>query len=574
MDLTTITTPVDVSVFSKYLQMSNFDPLESAYLIESFEQGFDIGYRGPTLRQDEANNIPFSVGNKLDMWEKLMKEVKLGRVAGPFTKIPYCNYMQSPIGLVPKAGDKTRLIFHLSYQFKSGLGSLNSNTPADMCSVKYDDLDTAVKKCLELLAESDIDTQILFFGKSDLVSAFRVLPCKINQFRWMIMKAWDPETNKLFYFVNKSIPFGSSVSCSHFQRVSSALCHVVRFLTGRRGVVMSYLDDFLFVDLSEEACNELLDMFTKLCRDINFPVAIEKTERASPQIIFLGIMLDGVSHVLVIPEDKRLKALNLLQWICAKKKVTIKLLQQLAGTLNFLHKAIHPGRAFTRRMYAKFAHIMDHRGKLISGTKMRQHYHVALDTEFRDDCAVWELFLMNKEISTLCRPFLDVDIFKTSKELDFTTDAAAGEHLGAGCVFGTSWTSLRWPSGFMRQVPKPSIEFLELYALVMAVYIWSERLSNTRSIIFCDNEAVCKMVVKNSSSCKNCMYLIRMLVLRSLQYNMRIFTKHIFGKDNLLADILSRQRLDIFRRIAPQMNSFPERIPHELWPITKVWQQY
>ena len=46
-----------------------------------------------------------------------MKEVKLGRYAGPFPTIPYEeDFIQSPIGLVPKdQGCDTRLIFHLSY---------------------------------------------------------------------------------------------------------------------------------------------------------------------------------------------------------------------------------------------------------------------------------------------------------------------------------------------------------------------------------------------------------------------------------------------------------------------------
>ena len=46
-----------------------------------------------------------------------MKEVKVGRYCRPFEQIPYANYIQSPIGLVPKAGGKMRLIFHLSYDF-------------------------------------------------------------------------------------------------------------------------------------------------------------------------------------------------------------------------------------------------------------------------------------------------------------------------------------------------------------------------------------------------------------------------------------------------------------------------
>ena len=74
-----------------------------------------------------------------------MDEVQVGRFAGPFSDIPYKDtYIQSPIGLVPKAGNKTRLIFHLSYTFKNGNKSVNYHTPKELCSVKYNDLDVAV----------------------------------------------------------------------------------------------------------------------------------------------------------------------------------------------------------------------------------------------------------------------------------------------------------------------------------------------------------------------------------------------------------------------------------------------
>ena len=81
-----------------------------------------------------------------------MKEVKFGRVAGPFKFILYQNFIQSPVGLVPKANNQTRLIFHLSYDFGQAESekSLNYHTPDDMCTVKYKDLDTAMKLSLNL----------------------------------------------------------------------------------------------------------------------------------------------------------------------------------------------------------------------------------------------------------------------------------------------------------------------------------------------------------------------------------------------------------------------------------------
>ena len=68
-------------------------------------------------------------------------------------------------------------------------------------------------------------------------------------------------------------------------------------------------------------------------------------------MVFLGTLLDGQQKLIAIPIEKIIKDINLLQWAINKKKVNIKFVQQLTGTLNFLNKAIVPGRAFTRGMY-------------------------------------------------------------------------------------------------------------------------------------------------------------------------------------------------------------------------------
>ena len=119
-------------------------------LVKGFTEGFDLEYNGPMQRQDTAQNLPFHVGDEHVLWDKVMKEVQLNRYAGPFEEIPFNNFIQSPIGLVPKAGNKTRLIFHLSFDFKEHR-SVNFCTPKDKCKVKYHDLDHAVQRSLRLL---------------------------------------------------------------------------------------------------------------------------------------------------------------------------------------------------------------------------------------------------------------------------------------------------------------------------------------------------------------------------------------------------------------------------------------
>ena len=85
--------------------------------MDGFENGFSLGYRNDQKVKITAHNLRLRVGNEIDLWNKVMKEVKLKRYARPFEQIPYKNdFIQSPIGLVPKDNGKdTRLIFHLSH---------------------------------------------------------------------------------------------------------------------------------------------------------------------------------------------------------------------------------------------------------------------------------------------------------------------------------------------------------------------------------------------------------------------------------------------------------------------------
>ena len=566
-NLNEIQTPVNARALEDLLIKSNYDKTETKFLIQGFTKGFSIGYSGPLSRQNYSNNIPFTVGDKFDMWDKIMSEVAKNRVSGPYLTIPYQNFMQSPIGLVPKAGNKTRLIFHLSYQFSEEEKSLNCYRPKEICSVKYNDLDYAVHACLnikEMYQSTGRFLPQLFFAKSDLVSAFRMLPIKPEHRCWLIFKATNPYNNQVAFFVDKCLPFGASISCSHFQRFSNALRHLLEFLTGKKFAVTNYLDDFLFIDTTAPGCNALVSKFLKLCSDISLPVSLEKTEWATTRITFLGILLDGKNFVLSIPLDKQEKARKLLEYFQDKKKATVKQLQVLTGYLNFLSKAIFPGRAFTRRIYAKYSGAKD---------KLKPYHHVYLDKEFKFDCQVWREFLQSRNLNSIvCRPMIDLNLAITAQELNFYTDASANATLGFGGIFNRAWICQQWEPGFIATY-NPSIEYLELFALCAAILTWGGNLRNKRVIVYCDNMSVVNMINKSSSSCKNCMVLIRLLVLSGLTDNRRVFAKHVVGKNNELADSLSRLQMSRFTRLSSnrKMDLLLTKISSMIWPASKLW---
>ena len=453
--------------------------------------------------------------------------MSLGRYAGPFETIPFKNYIKSPIGLVPKAGNKMRQIFHLSYEFRNGNHSLNYHTPKEKCTVKYNDIDEAIKNSLKMMRKMGATS--LHYSKTDATLAFCLLPLSPECCQWLVMKAKDPRTGKTFFFIDKCLPFGASISCSHFQRFSNPLKNIFEFLwkvkigwehisvQDRRDIiefVTNYLDDFLFITISINSCNQMIRCFLQLCETLDVPISKEKTEWGSVRIIFLGMLLDGIKCIITIPEDKRRRAQNMIDLLLSKRKATVKELEKLAGFLNFLNKAIVTGRAFTRCMYTKFITV---KGRL------KAHHHIMLDKEFKEDCKVWKTFLDEEMENSISRPFIDIDVYQHAHQLRFYTDATANASLGFGCLFDDEWTFKQWEVGFIEEF-EPSIEFLELYTLCIGVFTWIRKLYNKRIIVFCDNEAVVTMVNNITSGCKYCMTLIRKLMLLSMKANLRIFT--------------------------------------------------
>ena len=386
--------------------------------------------------------------------------------------------------------------------------------------------------------------------------AFRNVPLKKSEWAILVLKAIHLETKEIFYFCDKCLPFGSSISCAIFQEVSDCIACLVFVRTLKRNV--NYLDDYFFAAFRKKCCDQQVQAFLDVCKTICFPVSLEKTFWGETTMVFLGMLLDSERQVVCIPEEKLCKALDLISHLLNKhkKKVTIHQLQQVCGLLNFLCRCVVPGRAFTRRLYS-----------LTEGNNLKPHHHVKI-TEMRLDLAVWESFLSFPGV--FCRPFLDFKEFHVN-EINMYSDASRAVDKAFGAYCNEQWTFGCWRDGFSGDV-LPSIEYLELYGVTVAVLLWLHKFRNKRIVLFCNNESAVHMINNSSSSCKNCMVLIRIITLHSLLYNVRVYAKHVKSKDNGTADSLSRLQFHRFRTLAPEMDDFPLDIPTEIWPIDKIWR--
>ena len=150
------------------------------------------------------------------------------------------------------------------------------------------------------------------------------------------------------------------------------------------------------------------------------------------------------------------------------------------------------------------------------------------------------------------------------------SDASKNSCLGFGGICQNSWVYSQWEKNFIQDCD-PSIEYLELYAVVVTIVNWLHRFKNQRIVLFCDNQAVVSMINKNTSSCKNCLALIKILVLHSMELNTRVFANYITSKANKSADLLSRLKIQEFKDYNPHCDESMTPIPDSLWPMSKLW---
>ena len=181
-------------------------------------------------------------------------------------------------------------------------------------------------------------------------------------------------------------------------------------------------------------------------------------------------------------------------------------------------------------------------------------------------------FLDNEEVYS--RPFFEFDSNVSFTPLEFYTDASRNKHLGCGGICGENWYILQWDNKFIAET-QPSIAYLELYGLTIGILSWLKQYKNKRICVFCDNQSVVSMVNKTTSSCKNCMVLIRIIVLHCLHHNVKLKVAYVESQKNTYADHLSRMRYKQFRQLARKENRTfvkqPTPIPDIIYPMSKIW---
>ena len=175
---------------------------------------------------------------------------------------------------------------------------------------------------------------------------------------------------------------------------------------------------------------------------------------------------------------------------------------------------------------------------------------------------MWKVFLDHWNGRSF---FLDSAI-TPSPDLELFTDAAGS--IGFGGYFRGKWFQGRWPACMhLSRERGISIEWQELFPIVVACALWYPEFSGKRLQFWCDNESVVAIINQGHSKAPRIMDLVRFLVLISMKHNFFVRARHVAGVNNGIADALSRFQEQRFRQLAPQAAPRPCTIPPSLMTL-------
>ena len=462
-------------------------------------------------------------------------------MAGPFPFKPISNLRCSPIGLVPKKTGGFRLITHLSYP--PGL-SVNDGIDDALASVTYSNFDNAVG-IIKMLGKGAL------LGKFDVKSAFRLLPLEIRAFPLLGIKLGHN------YYIDKMAPMGLKISCAAWEAFAKFLNWTIKYRAASLADCENadcdhYLDDFIFAGPCDtDACLALMQQFIDLCRELNLPIATEKTVWPCTCLTYLGYQLDSVSLEIKMPKEKVQVLLELIESTLGRKRIKLREMQSLTGSLAFCAKAMPSARAFIRRMYASMSGIN------------KPFHHIRLSNGIKEDLRMWHQFL--SEFNGIS--YMQDKKWLSTNSLKLHTDSAGGSALGCGVYFDGHWCHLSWPDQWSRSDLLRNITFLELIPIALAVCLRKESFKAKRIQFACDNMAVVHILNSKTAKAERVMILVRAIVKWSLCYSFHINAVHVSSDNNGIADSISRKQWQRFKLLAPAADQQPIAVPTEFWNL-------
>ena len=312
----------------------------------------------------------------------------------------------------------------------------------------------------------------------------------------------------------------------------------IRYIMREHGFynLFNYVDDLIYCDLPSKI-HEAYEFLLKLLPELGLDINKKKLVPPTTSMICLGILVDSQARTMSVPPEKLASIVTMCQQWTNKKSCTKRQLQSLLGSLLFISKCVRPARIFLNCMLA-----------FLRG--MGAQKITTLTSEFFRDLN-W--------FCTFFRQFNGVVYYDPRPiQAELHLDACL---TGMGGVFEKQCYALPVPRGFHQY----SIVHLEMLNIVVALKVWATQWSNKKLRIKCDNMAVVEVLTSGKTKDNILATCARNVWLLSAIFNISIHIEHIPGKQNVIADLLSRYQFDT--KSWDLLNTY---VPNVVWIPTHI----
>ena len=501
------------------------------------------------------NNPTFSISDKIGIGEQLQKWLRTGVVIGPYD-MKYAQRHNVTLNMlfgIPKPDTSTRPILNMSDKSKIGY-SVNDKLDPKLCTVEYAQTKQVVETVKALgigawlwakdLKDGYYNVQVhksdvpklgfIFEGK---IYLFERLPMGLSSSPkiftdFMNFPVWAIKNNKPdIYYV--SVPT-NTIDLNNF--ISNADVKSSRGIT-TIAIIFYYLDDILGGHPNETVAWQQFHHSESILKLLSLKTKESKAKPPAQTQKWLGKLYDTVRQWLSLPPDKVEQYVSDLQRVINMRSIKKRYLLSHIGRTRHMASIYRPLAAFARNLevWAYKCNHLDH--------------HIRITAPLRKDLklCIWGM-------QRAAQYGISFDQFLKPMDIpDITIHTDASLLIGIGGISDKGhWFQNKWSDVTIHNSNMRDIVWRELVAIYVMIYSLRNECKNKVLHVYTDNEGCKYMLINMRCDLRrpDLQAIINEICKICIEYAIIPWFEHIPGKDNVIADALSRYKPNPFNSAA------------------------
>lgn len=357
----------------------------------------------------------------------------------------------------------------------------------------------------------------------DLSNAFRQIGMKKKDHKYIGYSLFGLK------FIDMKQPYGiasAAANCQSFAQIIIWILNNKKLPEHLRNKILVHIDDFIFASYNKEDCVLMQNTFDELCMELGVKISHKKDINAAKTFVVYGFLFDLERRRVGIPKDKLDDLKRFMSLVIELKFITGRALEKLCGRIMHWALLSKPSKSLC---YNSLYYILNK----IREKKANKKWF-KLPEYLIKDLLFW---------LTVCDYIKEVNIESIIKnprtDIYGSSDAS---NKGGGFVIGRWWNSYHFKGKHIDW----HINQKEGHVVVTALYNLRRYLTGKRVVIYIDNATIYYAMCRHWASSAMLMEVIYDICAIMMKYRIEVWFEWIPTENNVLADTLSRFKMDEF----------------------------